>query len=81
MFQQPGCVDDGWGAAWYELSDEKAKAQRYRLTKLRLWKGRRAKPRALVPHKIEGTVEPSQSPPEVDSVPRIVKNQAEILPV
>jgi len=47
MFQQPGCIDDGWGAAWYEFGDEKTKAQRYRLTKLRLWKGRRAKARGL----------------------------------
>jgi len=44
MFQQTGCIDDGWGAAWYELGDEKAKRQRYRLSKIRLWKGRRAKP-------------------------------------
>jgi len=43
MFQQAGCIDDGWGAAWYELGDEKAKSQRYRLTKIRLWKGRRSK--------------------------------------
>ncbi len=45
MFQQTGCIEDGWGAAWYELGDEKAKSQRYRLTKIRLWNGRRAKPR------------------------------------
>ena len=43
MFQQPGCVDEDWGAAWYELSDEAAKQHRYRLAKARLWKGRRAK--------------------------------------
>jgi len=43
MFQQPGCVDQDWGAAWYELSDEAAKQHRYRLAKARLWKGRRAK--------------------------------------
>ncbi len=43
MFQQPGCVDQDWGAAWYELGDEKAKKHRYRLAKARLWKGRRAK--------------------------------------
>lgn len=43
MFQQPGCIDNDWGAAWYESMDEKAKKHRYRLTKLRLWKGRRAK--------------------------------------
>jgi hypothetical protein len=43
MFQQPGCVDQDWGAAWYELGDEKAKKHRYRLAKTRLWKGRRAK--------------------------------------
>jgi len=41
MFQQTGCIEDGWGAAWYELGDEKAKRQRYRLSKIRLWKGRR----------------------------------------
>ncbi|MES0371269.1 MAG: hypothetical protein ABUK11_03230 [Mariprofundaceae bacterium] len=43
MFQQPGCVDQDWGAAWYELGDEAAKQHRYRLAKARLWKGRRAK--------------------------------------
>jgi len=43
MFQQAGCIEDGWGAAWYELGDEKAKRQRYRLSKARLWKRRRAK--------------------------------------
>jgi len=48
MFQQPGCVDDGWGAAWYEMGNERDKGQRYRLTKTRLWKGRRAKPRKAV---------------------------------
>jgi len=45
MFQQSGCVDDGWGAAWYEMGNERDKGQRYRLTKVRLWKGRRARPR------------------------------------
>lgn len=45
QFQQPGCIDNDWGAAWYESSDDKAKKQRYRLVKLRLWKGRRAKQR------------------------------------
>jgi len=45
MFQQPGCVNDGWGAAWYEMGNEREKGQRYRLTRIRLWKGRRAKPR------------------------------------
>lgn len=43
MFQQPGCIDQDWGAAWYELGDDKAKRHRYRLAKARLWKGRRAK--------------------------------------
>lgn len=43
LFQQPGCIDNDWGAAWYESADDKAKQHRYRLTKLRLWKGRRAK--------------------------------------
>lgn len=43
LFQEPGCIDNDWGAAWYESADDKAKQQRYRLTKLRLWKGRRAK--------------------------------------
>lgn len=46
QFQQPGCIDAEWGAAWYESADEKAKQQRYRLTKLRLWKGQRAKQRS-----------------------------------
>jgi len=53
MFQQEGCVEDGWGAAWYELEDEKAKGQRYRLVKVRLWKGHRAKPRRLRAHDAE----------------------------
>ncbi len=43
MFQQSGCIDQDWGAAWYELGDETAKQHRYRLAKARLWKGRRAK--------------------------------------
>lgn len=43
LFQQPGCIDDGWGAAWYESEDEKAKQHRYRLIKVRLWEGKRAK--------------------------------------
>lgn len=43
MFQEPGCVDQDWGAAWYELSDGKAKKHRYRLAKSRLWKGHRKK--------------------------------------
>ncbi len=43
MFQQHGCVDSNWGAAWYDMADESAKKHRYRLTKLRLWKGKRAK--------------------------------------
>lgn len=45
LFQQPGCIDDGWGAAWYESADQKAKQHRYRLVEIRLWKGRRAKKR------------------------------------
>jgi len=45
MFQQPGCIDQDWGAAWYELGDDVAKKHRYRLAKARLWKGRRAKQR------------------------------------
>lgn len=47
MFRQPGCVDQDWGAAWYELSDAAAKQHRYRLAKARLWKGRRAKQRPI----------------------------------
>lgn len=43
MFQQPGCIDQDWGAAWYELGDEKAKQHRYRLAKTRLWKRRSSK--------------------------------------
>ena len=43
FFRQPGCIDQDWGAAWYASSDERAKQQRYRLTKLRLWQGRRAR--------------------------------------
>jgi hypothetical protein len=43
MFQQPGCVDQDWGATWYELGDKKTKKHRYRLAKARLWKGHRAK--------------------------------------
>jgi hypothetical protein len=43
FFQQPGCIDSGWGAAWYDINDPSAKGHRYRLAKLRLWKGRRAK--------------------------------------
>lgn len=43
MFQQHGCIDSNWGAAWYDMADESAKKHRYRLTKLRLWQGRRAK--------------------------------------
>lgn len=44
LFQRPGCIDADWGAAWYRATDDKAKQQRYRLTKLRLWQGQRAKP-------------------------------------
>jgi len=43
MFQDPGCIDSGWGAAWYDMADAAAKQHRYRLAKARLWKGRRAK--------------------------------------
>ncbi|HHJ13336.1 MAG TPA: hypothetical protein ENJ79_03035 [Gammaproteobacteria bacterium] len=43
MFQQHGCIDSNWGAAWYDMADESAKKHRYRLTKLRLWQGKRAK--------------------------------------
>jgi len=43
MFQQHGCIDSNWGAAWYDMADESARKHRYRLTKLRLWKGKRAK--------------------------------------
>ena len=45
LFRQPGCIDDDWGAAWYESADEKAKQHRYRLVKIRLWQGKRAKKR------------------------------------
>jgi len=37
MFQQPGCIDQDWGALWYELGDEAAKRDRYELAKTRLW--------------------------------------------
>ena len=37
MVQQPGCVDPDWGALWYELGDESAKRDRYKLAKTRLW--------------------------------------------
>ncbi len=47
MFQQHGCIDSNWGAAWYDMADESAKKHRYRLTKLRLWQGRRAKENPL----------------------------------
>ena len=43
MFQQHGCIDSNWGAAWYDMADDAARKHRYRLTKLRLWKGKRAK--------------------------------------
>ena len=43
LIQQPGCIDADWGAAWYRTADDKAKQQRYRLAKLRLWTGQRAK--------------------------------------
>ncbi len=37
MFQQPGCVDQDWGALWYELGNEAVKRDRYELAKTRLW--------------------------------------------
>ncbi len=37
MFQQPDCIDQDWGALWYELGDESAKRDRYELAKTRLW--------------------------------------------
>jgi hypothetical protein len=43
MFQDFGCIDKEWGAAWYDMVDTKAKQHRYRLTKRRLWEGKRAK--------------------------------------
>jgi len=80
MFQQPGCVDDGWGAAWYELGDEKIKAQRYRLTKLRLWKGRRAKPRGLQLHKVEKISKQSVMPSGAESEPPAEGSLKDIVP-
>jgi len=80
MFQQPGCVDDGWGAAWYQLGDEKVKAQRYRLTKLRLWKGRRAKHRSLQLHKVVSASKQS-IPSGTGSGPPAEKNLAGIVPM
>ena len=47
LFQQPGCIDSGWGAAWYDMADSAAKKHRYRMAKLRLWQGRRAKGRVI----------------------------------
>ena len=43
LFQDFCCVDKDWGAAWYDMADEKARQHRYRLTKLRLWQGKRAR--------------------------------------
>lgn len=43
-FQQQGCIDGNWGAAWYDMADEAARKHRYRLTKRRLWQGKRARP-------------------------------------
>jgi len=37
MFQHPDCIDQDWGALWYELGDESAKRDRYELAKTRLW--------------------------------------------
>jgi len=37
MFQQPDCINQDWGALWYELGDESAKRDRYELAKTRLW--------------------------------------------
>jgi len=35
--QQPDCIEQDWGALWYELGDESAKTERYELAKKRLW--------------------------------------------
>jgi len=64
MFQQPGCVDDGWGAAWYEMGNDRDKGQRYRLAKVRLWKGRRAKPG----HVLASSRQPADSAKESDNI-------------
>jgi hypothetical protein len=37
MIQQPDCINQDWGALWYELGDESAKRDRYELAKTRLW--------------------------------------------
>jgi hypothetical protein len=67
MFQQHGCIDSNWGAAWYDMADESAKKHRYRLTKVRLWKGKRAK-QNRTPNKAKGkrsvNVQPVNSQPE-----------------
>lgn len=58
MFQQPGCIDRDWGAAWYDMDDDAAKRHRYRLARARLWKGRRAKPlRHHRDAKVDGGIE------------------------
>lgn len=54
LFQRPGCIDDGWAAAWYESADEKAKQHRYRLVKIRLWEGKRARKRPAVKQFADG---------------------------
>ena len=35
--QQPDCIEQDWGALWYEIGDESAKSERYELAKTRLW--------------------------------------------
>jgi len=37
IIQQPDCINQEWGALWYELGDESAKLERYELAKTRLW--------------------------------------------
>jgi len=37
IYQQPDCINQDWGALWYELGDEPAKLERYELAKTRLW--------------------------------------------
>jgi len=61
MFQDPGCIDSGWGAAWYDMADGAAKQHRYRLAKARLWKGRRAKA-VRVPKEAAGKVAAKEQP-------------------
>jgi len=35
--REPGCIEQDWGALWYELGDETAKSERYEMAKTRLW--------------------------------------------